>query len=502
MGLNILEIFKVYNILNGQGYGLSLRMEYPGGLPGLFGISEDCFKPFSKSNKGLEHLNQALNGCSFTEAVLMSTIQETLNLTIVQNIFLFPHGEWPTANWFAHVILFENVIGQFPLETLSRRGAIYFSQLNALEKAVACMNVNDVSHFDFCVFTAMTPTVWLTLFITVLLYGFVCRRWIKALDILWPLFGISCRFTHSRIFLAILLISMVCMTSTYQAGISSENMAFSEFPTFMDFMVKGYRIDVGSGIAPFMPLLSLYMPEVKRDWIRTHFRGRNFSDLFIGNVSFNNGSKNELSSYLKQSTQKKLLLSPTASYKYGLYDALENKVQLVEDTMYCKRFHIRKDLPFDVKPSVRVRGYLHKRISQVVNQGEAIGLLIKFRNIKSRLRKTKLNMVPLSALRDPGKTSMYSPLGIMCLFCCGLGMVLFLLKSTQVINLAEVYDILRYYAKNNIVVQWIFRISENPSSILSCSNVVNATKRLSIKCKFYFVNLVGIRTSNCVVKQF
>lgn len=466
MGLNMLEIFKIYDIINGQGYGLHLRMELPGGIPAFTVWDEfsGCFKIFTGGNQSLQGLNQALLKCPITESLQLSLLQDMLNASVVPNLMDFPFSEWSTMNWFAHLVVMENMIGGISLEIVSRRSTVYYPQYDDHERAIACLNIADASSFDFSMFAAMTPMIWLSLLILLIIYSFFCKSLMKAVDIIRPLFGISCVLNHQRIFLSILLISMVWLTNAYQAGISSELLSFSKFPTFLDFIKEGYKLDFGNLCRYIMPFLNLILSVAERTWLKKHFNGLDFSDIFITNASLYNIDDKGFARFLKQSVENKVILSAVVHDKYGmgLYNTLGKKIWLVEDKFYCKSFNIRKDISFELKPSLRAYGYLTKKASHIMYQWHLMGILIKLENLKSSLRqvhvKSSLKIESLSALRDPGKLSIWSPVGIMGLVCFVLGSALLLLKIVQWIFLSERCKNLCNFTKPNFFCKQILRI--------------------------------------------
>ncbi len=166
--------------------------------------------------------------------------------------------------------------------------------------------------------TAMTPMVWMSLLILAVIYAFVCKNIVKAVDTAWPLFGVSCQQNHSRLFLAILLISMLFLTNAYQAGISSELMAFSEFPSFWDFIIKGSSLDLGNLFIPILPFINFFMPLAHRNWMKQHFHGREFTDILMANASLNNLNKGEFARFLKKSDGNKVVLSAVVHDNYGM----------------------------------------------------------------------------------------------------------------------------------------------------------------------------------------
>ncbi len=83
----------------------------------------------------------ALLQCPVVESLQLSTIQDALNITIVPNIMEFPLNEWSTVDWFMNFVIAENIIGDIPLEIVSKRSTVYHAQYDDIGKAVACLNI-------------------------------------------------------------------------------------------------------------------------------------------------------------------------------------------------------------------------------------------------------------------------------------------------------------------------------------------------------------------------
>ncbi len=190
--LTLTEVLRAYTLLNGQGYGLHVRGEYPFGLAGLpvtgFGDFIACEKILTGRNEGLNNFNKALDDCLVSEIVIISLGQDIFNIYFALNSAHVPSSEWDIANWFTHVVIFENIFGEMPLETVDIRSSLFWTEFDLLWKAIAGVKVEAVSNFDFSILTAMTPMVWVGLIIVVVLYSLMCQHLIKAMDIIWPLF--------------------------------------------------------------------------------------------------------------------------------------------------------------------------------------------------------------------------------------------------------------------------------------------------------------------------
>ncbi len=88
--LGLTEILSAHALLNGQGYGMHVRLQYPFGIAGLpingLGGFSACHTALNGLNQGLKDLNQALSECPATKSVQGSIAQAIFNITLVVNI--------------------------------------------------------------------------------------------------------------------------------------------------------------------------------------------------------------------------------------------------------------------------------------------------------------------------------------------------------------------------------------------------------------------------------
>ncbi len=437
MNVDHADLLKAYSILNGQGYGLHVRSQPPL-VPGLptFEEASICFKLCTGANCNLKTLNKALHLCRTPETLQYSPAQTLLNITVVLNILDFPQSEWNTAHWFVHLVVGETLL-ELPLEIVNERSVMHYAHFDQLWKAIVCVNVEDASVFDFTMLTAMAPPVWMALVATVILYAFVRQHLIKGLDIIWPLFGVSCNYKHPRGFLGILLLSMVWLSNTYQGGISSESMAFSEFPTFFDMINKGYKLEIGGWFSNFIPFWDLFLQPEVFDAIEPILNGKPLSHFLVGTVAKNDLQKDQFPIFLDKCTKSKSAISVVidGTFGTGFYDVLGNKIWLVEEKFYCTGFNMAKYMKSEIKISVRAKGYLSGKFMRMLGKWLAMGLMIKFERLKSSLRRINitgaLQIEPLGKLKDPGKIQLWSPIGILAFFGCVLALSLLSLELIQ-----------------------------------------------------------------------
>lgn len=113
----------------------------------------------------------------------------------------------------------------------------------------------------------------------------------------------------------------------------------------------------------------------------------------------------------------------------GLYEIVENNIWLVEEKFYCRGFNIAKLVSFDLRTSLRLKGYLSNMGMQLIQQLAAMGNNIKIDQLKSSLRQIHasgaLKAQPAGKLRDPGKIQLWSPIGVVAL--AGLILLTFIL---------------------------------------------------------------------------
>ncbi len=438
------KVFKVHSKLNAQGYGLHVRVEYPIGIPVLLhGDLDSCFKIFNGPNSNLKGLNKALSQCPFPETLQFSSVQTYMNITIALNKVDFPNAEWDTANWFVHVIVLESVFGEVPLEIVNLRSAIDVLDFDKYGKIIACVSIEDVSVFDFSMVTAMARTVWMGLIATVIIYAFVCKHILKAFDIMWPLFGICCKFNHQRDFFGVLLVSMVWLSSAYQGSISIEHMKFSEFPTLMDFMNNGYKIEIGARFRYTISLVEIFVPLSILDIFKPITKAmdlgpsNSFTDLLVSNSTEKDFERNKFTHFLKQCTKNKVVFAVIIheTFGVGFSDVLRNTIWVVEEQFYCKAFSVKKYLNTEFTISLRVNGYLTKKFVEMTNQWAQMGMMVKLQRLKASLRQINatgsLKVESIGALKHPGKIQLWSPVGIVALFCCSLALLLLLIQIFQ-----------------------------------------------------------------------
>lgn len=140
---------------------------------------------------------------------------------------------------------------------------------------------------------------------------------------------------------------------------------------------------------------------------------------------------------MEKCAKNKLVISSLIhdSFGIGFYDVVKNDIWLINDKLSCRGFNIQEFIRIDLKPSLRMYGYLSSKAMQVVNQLEVMGIRIKFEKLKSSLRQIdvsgSLQIQPMGKLRDPGKIQVWSLIGVITLFGVTLALILLFIYLMQ-----------------------------------------------------------------------
>lgn len=449
----VFDVFKVSLELNNKGYGRHFIVKTPFPSGKIFNLIRECYTIFKDHKSPLEVLMKALQNCMITGYIELSAIQASLNVTInLAGDPDFPLSEKLSERWFLQVMGGESLLSNVPNVIIQTRGFHWshrqFKQFE-FTNYIACIDKPFLSKLEFSIFTALDVRVWGCLIAASIFNAFVFKSLNSGLDIFRPMFGAA--FYSSRVTLGggVVLLQLAILSLSYQSFISSESMAIGKFPSFFDLVSAGYKLTFEKSFHPVLVLAGLSLPaNVSLDMEKLY--GIKYSDMFVAKFDARKTLGSELKTYLRrQVTEAKMMYSTSVSREYGdtLGTIMGEGLWILGGNNVCKKFDISNEpLPFSVRPvSLRIWGYLSRRMKSAVRMWEEQGFLLKLQNLRGAMESwtvnSQLQVEPLGGVRPPRNVNMWSPIGIAAILLFLNGSVLLMFKVLAA-NSAKYYKTL------------------------------------------------------------
>lgn len=376
---SLYQIKNQLSQLNGQGYGLNSQIQFTYSHINLPNMGTQCFNNFKSHKSGLQSLKNAISNCSEIEMLMMSPMQSILNFSIALMNNNVNFMEKRADRWFVNIIFGESILQNIPLEILNTHGNVYFIGYDMIGNVIGCTLLQGQDTIDYSFLSAVEYAVWILLVLLAIVYAFVKSSLLHGLDVILPLFGVSCQLTHGRLLIGIPLMSMAILSCAYQSCISVDFMSFQEVPCFEQLISAGYKI----GFPKYMQvlkLLFLYMiPQPELKLAKDRLGGKNLGEVIIADIDVEQAQRDGLIKCLESAVQNKIMLSLLLDRvcEANFNDFIGNQAMVIGNRFLCKRYNAFDFIHLSIKMSLRTWGYMSKRFLKLIMVWEEIGFLAK-----------------------------------------------------------------------------------------------------------------------------
>lgn len=436
-GDTLQNTYTLYNKLNGQGFGRSIKLDTP--LSAYILPQSVCFNWTNDGKDRLKVFMKVSRSCSEVEAIFLSSLQNIINVSFVLYDEEMSLREPYTLKRFSRIAFGESYFQSIATEIVETRGFIFMSQYDLQQYSIACTTVQDLSSMDYSFLTTIKYPAWILFLIGILLYGFLSKNIFKGIDLMWPLFGIPCQLTHRRSFMVIFLLVMVLLSCSYQSCISVELMAFSEFPSLKYFVDNGYTVGFPTYLKATLMLISIQIPSSLNKAYTMSLGGKQFLEFFVANCKVQRLRQQKFPQFLDYIAKNKIMISSTLDrdLDHSLHDIMDSSVWLLEHKFLCRKFHLAKEIPLNLKASFRFWGYLSDRFSSTLLRWQEAGFIKKVISLKSisKFDSTTIavKLDSLIAKGRPGAVNIWSAMGMAAGFLYCLGTALFLIHCLVIL---------------------------------------------------------------------
>lgn len=374
--------------LNGQGYGMISQIKFPYSHINFPNMGTQCFNNFKSYKSGLQSLKNAINSCSEVEMLVASPMQSVLNFSIVLINNNVNDMEKRAQRWFFNIILGESILQNIPLEILNTQGHVYFSGCDISGNVIGCTLLHGQDTIDYSFLSAVEYSVWILLVLLAIVYAFVKSSLHHGLDVILPLFGVSCQLTHGRLLIGIPLMSMALLSCSYQSYISVDLMIFPEVPSFEQLISAGYKIGFPKYMQIVIPLFPYLISKQEVKLVEDRLGGKDLGEFFVANIDVEQVQRDGLVKCLESFVKNKILLSLLLDRvcEANFNDFIGNQAMVIGNRFLCKRHNALDFIHLSIKISLRIWGYMSKRFLKLVMVWEEIGFLAKLKNLYARTK--------------------------------------------------------------------------------------------------------------------
>lgn len=210
---------------------------FPDGL--VWNHSPKC-GPTSDNISNRRLFYKDLYKCRHTDQLMIPIVLRYINISVSQ--FELKGSNQVISSWLFNIFTGDTWSPSgFPLSFTELRYILNVG-ITFEHSFTAYLHIDEISNLYFGILTVFKPSVWLCFLASVMLVGWIYGNIWFGMDLLWPIFGISCKLNHLRSVVCVYYVSVLLVALSYSSNLTSDLMAISNIPDVDELISKGYKL--------------------------------------------------------------------------------------------------------------------------------------------------------------------------------------------------------------------------------------------------------------------